>query len=223
VVEAGARLERRPVLRDLWIRFARWAVLTPAIAWLLVVVNLGSAVPGYLFWYGDSLSAAPWYLWLFVPDSPLSVTFMGIALVAFHYGRRWEFLGLLATGACMKYGLWTDFVWFTDYLAGGKYDFVAILMSLTHFGMVVEGLILSMFLRFRPLPVLLASLFLIVNDVVDYVFGYHPPIPNPEDLGSITWFSVGTTAVIVCSWTALCWARWRNPGGVRPWADGRAT
>ena len=70
MVEAGARLERRPVLRDLWLRFARWAVLTPAIAWLLVVVNLGSAVPGYLFWYGDSLSAAPWYLWLFVPDSP---------------------------------------------------------------------------------------------------------------------------------------------------------
>lgn len=186
-----------------WVRFARWVIETPAILWLLVVVNLGSAVPGYLFWYGDSLGRAPWYLWLFVPDSPLAVTFMGIALIAFHYGRRWETLGLVASGACMKYGLWTVFIWFTNYLSGGEYHFTAILMSLTHFGMVVEGLILSVYLRFRPIPLLIASLFLIVNDIVDYGLGYHPPLPNPQDLGLITRFSVAETAVIVLFWIVM--------------------
>ena len=154
----------------------------PPALWLLFVVLLGSAVAGYLFWYGDSLQAAPWYLWLFVPDSPLSVTIMASPCWRFHYGRRWEFLGLVASGACMKYGLWTVLVWFTNYLSGGHYHFTAVLMSATHFGMIVEGLAVSVFLRFRPSPVMVASLFLIVNDVVDYVFDYHPSVPNPEDL-----------------------------------------
>ena len=144
---------------------------------------------------------------------------MGIALVAFHYGRRWEFLGLLATGACMKYGLWTDFVWFTNYLSGGHYHFTAVLMSATHFGMFVEGLILSTFLRFRPLPILFASLFLVVNDVVDYVLGYHPSVPNPEDLSVISWFASVTTAVVVVSWIVMSWISWRRTGGRRSWAD----
>lgn len=195
-----------------WVRFARWAVETRGILWLLVAVNLGSAIPGYLFWYGDSLLKAPWYLWVFVPDSPLSVTLMGIALVAFHYGRRWEILGLVAAGACIKYGLWTDFVWFTNYLSGGEYHFTAILMSLTHFGMVIEGLILAVYLRFRPWPVGVASLFLIANDVVDYVFGYHPPVPNPADLNLIAGFSAAETGVIVlaCVVSALVLAK-RTP------------
>jgi len=179
---------------------AEWAVRTPAVVWLLVLINLGSAIPGYLFWYGDSLSRAPWYFWLFVPDSPLSVTFMGAALVAFHYGRRWDLLGLLATGTCIKYGLWTDFVWLTNYVSGGEYHFTAILMSVTHFGMFVEGLVLTGLLRFRPLPVLVASLFLVGNDLVDYALGYHPPLPNPGDLGAITRFSVAETAVIIVLW-----------------------
>jgi uncharacterized membrane protein YpjA len=193
---------------------------TPAVVWLLVAINLGSAIPGYLFWYGDALGRAPWYVWLFVPDSPLSVTFMGAALVAFHYGRRWDVLGLVATGACMKYGLWTDFVWLTNYLSGGEYHFTAILMSLTHFGMMVEGLVLTALLRFRPLPVLVASLFLIVNDVLDYGFGYRPPLPNPDDLGTITRFSIAETAVIVSFWIVMAAVSYRrsrlaaNPGGV---------
>lgn len=219
MADADLRFEGRSVQRTLWVRFSRWAILTPAIAWLLVVVNLGSAIPGYLYWYGDSLSAAPWYFWLFVPDSPLSVTFMGAALVAFHYGRRWQFLGLIACGACMKYGLWTDFVWFTNYLSGGSYHFDAVLMSVTHFGMIVEGLMLSTFLRFRPLPVLFASLFLIVNDVVDYVLGYHPPVPNPEDIGAISYFSALTTAVIVLSFGAMSWRSSRHPNDRLSWAD----
>jgi uncharacterized membrane protein YpjA len=76
-------------------------------------------------------------------------------------------------------------------------------MSLTHFGMVIQGFILSPYLRYRPIPVLLASLFLIVNDVVDYVFGYHPGVPNPEDIQTIAAFAVATTAAIVIFWAVM--------------------
>lgn len=217
MTEADLVLEPGLIRWRPWVRFARWLVGTPQIVWLLFFVLLGSAVAGYLYWYGDSLQAAPWCFWLFVPDSPLSITFMAAALLGFHYGRRWELLGLVASGACMKYGLWTVFVWLTNYLSGGRYHFDAVLMSATHFGMVVLGLALSVYLRFRLVPVLVASLFLIVNDVIDYVLEYHPPVPNPEDLTAITRFSVATTAVLVFCWIVLAWVgRKRIEGGGAP-------
>jgi len=192
-----------------FLRFAGWVIHMPAIAWLLILVNLASAVAGYLYWYGGALSRAPLYVWPFVPDSPLAVTLMAGAILSFHYRRAIEFLGLVAAGACIKYGVWTDFVWFTNSLSGGGYPFDAVLMSLTHFGMIIEGLIIMRFLRFRPLPVVLASLFLAVNDFVDYALGYHPSVPNPQDLDLIMPFSVGTTAVIVLFWLSAAWFRGR--------------
>jgi uncharacterized membrane protein YpjA len=210
VAEGEFRAELSPIRWRPWVRFSRWVVVTPVV-WLIVVINLGSAVAGYIYWYGDAIVSAPWYFWLFVPDSPLSVTFMAAALAAFHYGRRWEFLGLLATGTCMKFGLWTVLVWFTNYLSGGHYHFMAVLMSVTHFLMIVEGLILTAFLRFKPIPVAIAALFLIVNDVVDYASSYHPRLPNPEDVGVVARFSIATTVVIVVFWIVMAWVSWRRP------------
>lgn len=198
-----------------------WVVMTPAIMWFLVVVLAGSAVAGYIYWYGNSILAAPWYLWLFVPDSPLSVTLMAAALVAFHFGHHWDLLGLVAAGTCIKYGIWTDFVWFTDYLSGGDYHSAAILMSATHFGMVILGLIIAVFLRFRLVAVAVTSLFLIVNDIVDYVLGYHPNLPNPEDVPAIWRFSVATTAVLVAWFVIMAWVA-RRPAGRRALVCGEA-
>ena len=185
-----------------WLSFTRWVIGSP-ILWVLLAADFGGAIAGYLFWYGGALAEAPFYLWPFVPDSPLSVTVMGAALLAFHFNRRLEFLGLLAAGMCMKFGLWTDFVWFTNYLSGGHYHFVAVTMSLTHFGMVIQAFIIAPYLRYRPIPVLLASLFLIANDVVDYLFGFHPGVPNPEDIHTIAGFAVATTAAIVVFWAVM--------------------
>ena len=53
----------------------------------------GGAIAGYIYWYGPTILAAPWYYWVFVPDCPLAATFMGVALLGFHFGRRWDFWG----------------------------------------------------------------------------------------------------------------------------------
>lgn len=187
---------------NLWVHFTRWLIVSP-IAWLLVAANLGSSLAGYIYWYGDSILAAPWYFWIFVPDCPLAGTLMGFALLAFHYGRRWDFLGLLAAGTCIKYGLWTVVFWAANYHAGGGYDLESIIMSITHFIMIIEGLILTTFLRFRILPVLVASLFLVANDLVDYVAGYHPGVPDTVDIGYMARWAIGMTVVIVVFWIAM--------------------
>jgi uncharacterized membrane protein YpjA len=188
--------------------------MTPVV-WPVVVINLGGAVAGYIVWYGGAIAAYPWYYWLFIPDSPLAVTFMGGALIAFHYGRRWELLGLLATGSCIKYGLWTDLVWLTNSLSGGQSGFIPILMSVAHFGMIVEGLILTASLRFRPVPLAIAALFLIANDTVDYASNYSPRLPEAVERGVVARFSIATTVLIVAFWIAMAWVSARRSGGGR--------
>jgi uncharacterized membrane protein YpjA len=199
VDEVDLRLNTYPTSRSPW-----------------VLINVGSAVAGYTYWYGASILAAPWYYWLFVPDSPLAVTFTAAALVAFHYGRKWDFLGLLASGACIQFGLWTVFVWLTNYLSGGPYDLQAISMSVTHLLMVVEGLILVPFLRFHMIPMALAALCLIGNDVVDYASSHHPRLPELVDIGVVARFSVATTVVIVAFWIVMAWVSARRSGKSGP-------
>ncbi|MCX8032776.1 MAG: DUF1405 domain-containing protein [Thermoleophilia bacterium] len=185
-----------------WTCFARWAVYSPVV-WVLVAVNLGSAVPGYLFWYGGTLQRSPWYLWVFVPDSPLSVSLMGVALVALHYRKRWEVLYMLASVSCMKYGMWTVLVWLTHYLSGGSYDFTAILMSATHGGMVIEGFIVAVLMRRVLLSLVVSACYLVVNDVVDYVLGHHPRVPNPQDLPLIGILTALLSVLIIVGWVVV--------------------
>jgi uncharacterized membrane protein YpjA len=219
VFETELRPQDPAIAGNLWVRFTRWVITSRAV-WLVVVADLGGALAGYIYWYGDSILAAPLYFWIFVPDCPLAATLMGIALLAFHYGRRWDFLGLLATGACIKYGLWTVVFWAANYNAGGAYDLESVTMSVTHFIMIVQGLMLTTFLRFRPLPVLVASLLLVANDVVDYVAGYYPGLPDVVDVGYMARWAVSMTVIIVVFWMGMTWASGRRtrrprrePGG----------
>ncbi len=182
---------------SLWRRLSYRVVGTPWIVWTLVAINLLSAVSGYIYWYGSDILAAPLYLWPFVPDSPLSATLWAFALLAFHYGKRWEFLGLLAVTGCVKYGLWTDWVWFTNALSGGRYSIEAVVLSANHFGMVLEGLLLVPLLRPRLHHALLVAVWYGINDLADYGFGNHPRVPNPQDIELITAFAVGSTVVLV--------------------------
>lgn len=208
----------RPIPGDgwgLWGRISRWIVATPWTLWTIVAINLGAAIPGYIFWYGDDIADAPSYLLPFIPDSPLSVTLMGFALIVLHRGGRAPLLGLLACTGAIKYGLWTDFVWFQDWLQGGSYSFQAVHLSLSHFGMVLEGLVVLPLLAPRLMEIVVVQLWYGANDVVDYVLGYHPRGPDPGDIDMIARFSVATTIVLGAAWLVLWTFRWLHPWGER--------
>ncbi|MHB1343581.1 MAG: DUF1405 domain-containing protein [Thermoleophilia bacterium] len=175
---------------------------TPWAVWTIVLINLTSAVAGYVYWYGSDILAAPVYLWPFVPDSPFSATLLALGLLAFHRGRRWELLGLMAVTGCIKYGLWTDWVWLTNALSGGGYTVEAVVLSANHFGMVLEGLVLLPLLHPRRRHVLFVAIWYGLNDLTDYGLGSHPRVPNPEDLDIITIFAVASTVVLCALWAA---------------------
>ena len=209
--QAASERKGRPpeatLFPQFWVRFSRWVVSTRWVVWTLVGINLSSAVLGYIYWYGDAILASPPYFWAFVPDSPLSATLFAVALFAYHRGRPVPLLGLLAVTGCIKYGLWTDWVWFTNSLSGGAYDLEAVVLSLNHFGMVLEGLTLLPLLSFGLREVALVAAWYGANDLVDYALGRRPRLPNPEDLQLIAWFSVATTGVLSLLWLMLRTAR----------------
>lgn len=168
-----------------------------------MAINLTSSVAGYIYWYGSDILDAPVYLWPMVPDSPLSATLWAVALLGVFYGRRWDLLGLLAVTGCIKYGLWTDWVWFTNALSGDPYDLEAAVLSLNHYGMVLEGLALVPLIRPKRWHIAFVAVWYGLNDLLDYGLGSHPRVPNPEDIASITAFSVTSTVVLVAAWIFL--------------------
>jgi uncharacterized membrane protein YpjA len=174
----------------------------PAV-WVVAVADLGGAIAGFSYWYGSTILAAPWYYWIFVPDCPVAALLMGVALLAYHFGRRWDFLGLLAVGACLKYGLWTVISWTVDFSRGDPLSLEGVAMAVTHFILIIQGLLLARFLRYRLLPVVAASLFLVANDVVDYAAGQYPRLPELVGVGLMRVVAVVATAAIVIFWSVM--------------------
>jgi uncharacterized membrane protein YpjA len=44
------------------------------------------------------------------------------------------------------------------------------------------------------------------NDLIDYGFGSHPRVPNPENLRAIAAFAIGSTVVLCVLWgVRLLW------------------
>ena len=178
--------------------------------WVVALADLAGAIVGYTYWYGSTILASPWYYWIFVPDCPIAATLMGAALVVYLLGRKWQLLGFLAVGTCIKYGLWTVVSWGVEFAQGGPVDLEGVSMSVTHFLLLVQGVVLLWLLKYRVLPVVLASVYLVANDLVAYVAGQYPRLPESVDVGAMTVVAVATTAVIVLFWTVMTWVSATN-------------
>lgn len=184
-------------------RLLAWSWNTPAVFAALVLAAVVSAVWGYVTFYGPQYPGVPWYLWLFVPDSPFALTLWIAAAFAVKAG--WDRLpgktgpavALLAAWAAavnVKIGLWTPFIllFYSDVFfaaAPGKQAF-QVLLLVAHAGMV--GLALLLLRKMRALPAVgyvavLALLFL--WDFMDYFFvGFFFPESG------ITVYPLGITA-----------------------------
>jgi uncharacterized membrane protein YpjA len=194
--------------------------MSPAV-WVVALADLGGAIAGYTYWYGSTILAAPWYYWIFVPDCPLAAMFAGLALLAYHFRKPWELLGLLAVGTCLKYGLWTVISWSVEFSRGGAYSLEGVSMAVTHFILIIEGLVLLRFLRYRLWPVIVASLYLVANDLADYVAGQYPRLPDLVSVDLMKVVAICTTVALLVFWAVMAWLAARRaraagpgPGGV---------
>lgn len=139
----------------------------------LVFINLLGSLYGY-YWYHGQLSTIPYYLWIFVSDSPLSTTLFALALLMRGNGLLRRLFQVVAFTATIKYGIWAVVI-ITHYWAlYGNLEYTEIMLWLTHLGMAVEGIIFLKTLQFERVIGYISGMWMLLNDIMDYYAGLHP-------------------------------------------------
>lgn len=116
---------------------------------IIIIINIIGAIAG-LFYYWDQLAMTPWYLWLFVPDCPLYVFFMAIALSLIWLGRPHGTFNLITAVGCAMYGTWTmlTLIYFSEMYFSPANALMSSLLFISHFGMAVESLLLVPYVKY---------------------------------------------------------------------------
>lgn len=156
----------------------------PALFLLLVFLAVWAGIWGFTSFYGAQFAQAPWYTWLFIPDSPLSTTAWLVAATAIKLGwdrrpsltgRSWAFFSNWVAMMNIMVGLWTVFVlgYHHEHFFAGGQEVAAFqwMLIIAHLGMV--GLAVLLLRKVQALPALgyLAILFLAFLWVfMDYFF-----------------------------------------------------
>lgn len=139
----------------------------------LFLINLLGSLYGF-YWYGNQLLDTPFYLWLFVPDSPTSSALFTFALYFYIIKKPKPFLTLMACAWLIKYGLWAAVINTHYLLIGGNYNFTNFHLTLSHLGMACEGFLFLNDISFKKYHVTILFLLMIASDAIDYILGIHP-------------------------------------------------
>ena len=193
--------------------FERWFLLA------LVAVNAAGTVWGVV-WYWEQLLATPWYLLLFVPDSPGHAALFGVYIWWLAGGRAdslapWQRLiawaGVLGV---IKYGLWTTVIISQYLLAQGSRPGVEDwMLYLSHGGMAVQGLVYMGRLPRLALPAAVTVFWLATNDFFDYILFTHPRLPLPDQVAVAAWTNILLTLFVAFLAYYLCNKRTHTPVG----------
>ena len=144
---------------------------------VLLLINILGSFYGY-YWYRGQLAATNVLLWPFVPDSPLSTTLFSLVLVLYLLGKKSSLLSLLAGAFLVKYGLWAVAVNLHLLVLGESFTWINLMLALSHFGMVAEGVIYYPFNGTSFKEIISVSGIIVFQDFMDYVIGLHPYLFN---------------------------------------------
>ncbi|MGG1399488.1 DUF1405 domain-containing protein [Bacillus salipaludis] len=136
---------------------------------LLLIVNIIGTVYGY-YWYGWQLKETPAKFLIFVPDSPTASLFFLIVLIAFLMRKNWPLIEALAIVTLFKYGIWAVVMNILVYFVEGELSWAGYMLIFSHFAMAVQGLLYAPFYRLKWWHVIVAAIWTLHNDVIDYVF-----------------------------------------------------
>lgn len=163
----------------------------PWLALAIGVINAVGIAYGF-YYYQAQFAATPWYLWVFVPDSPLAVLWAQLALVAWWTRRSVGALDALAFIGNVQVGLWTAYVLLAYAESFGTYKLnLNTILLFAHLGMALLALIFVHGLRQKApsgpagargvrIAILVGGAYYVANDLIDY-FG--PNFPVAEGRG----------------------------------------
>ena len=167
---------------------------------LIIIINLG----GFLFgihYYWSQLMKTPFYLWPLVMDSPIAVLLIALAFIFYLLKRKNEYLNALAFFGCLKYGIWSMVVILLYYSFYFQTPFYSSFLFFSHFGMILEALMLLGISSGDRRPLLFATSWFFLNDFLDYTIGIHPYLPSNQfiQIAALTAFLTTFLSVLLYS------------------------
>lgn len=166
---------------------------------LLLIINIAGTIYGYI-WYGWQLKETPAIFLLFVPDSPTASLFFVFVLAAFLLRKNWPLIEALAIVTLFKYGIWAVVMNVLVFIVSKELDPIGWMLILSHFAMALQGILYSPFYRFKLWHLIVAAIWTLHNDVIDYVFfmmpRYHMLNEFTAKIGYFTfWLSILSIAI----------------------------
>lgn len=152
-----------------------WLKQKHVLATLLIVNTLGT-IYGY-YWYKWQLIHTPPIFMPFVPDSPTASLFFVIVLSAFLLKKHAPLFEALAGVSLLKYGVWAVGMNLAGGFVTGSLNFNNYLLIFSHGSMALEGVLFAPFYRFKPWHLVVASVWILHDLMIDYVFGMMPDYP----------------------------------------------
>ncbi|WP_164218927.1 DUF1405 domain-containing protein [Virgibacillus sp. YIM 98842] len=161
---------------------------------LLFIINLLGTIYGYM-WYESQLSATPPIFIPFVPDSPTASLFFTIFLLFFIFGRNVPYIEALGLVTLFKYGIWAVVMNLLTLVVEGSLDWTGYMLIASHGAMAIQGLLYAPWYKIKMRHLIVAAVWTLHNDVIDYVFGMMPVYSSLNDymneIGYFTfWLSI---------------------------------
>nr|WP_309100727.1 DUF1405 domain-containing protein [Fredinandcohnia onubensis] len=142
------------------------------VLWILLLINIPGTIYGYI-WYESQLNITPPKFLIFVPDSPTASLFFCFVLIAFLLRKNWPLIEALAIVTLFKYGIWAVVMNILTYFVDGL-NIYGYMLIFSHLGMAVQGLLYAPYYRIKPIHLVIAAIWTLHNDVIDYVFFMMP-------------------------------------------------
>lgn len=142
------------------------------VLWILLLINIPGTIYGYI-WYESQLNITPPKFLIFVPDSPTASLFFCFVLIAFLLRKNWPLIEALAIVTLFKYGIWAVVMNILTYFVDGL-NIYGYMLIFSHLGMAIQGLLYAPYYRIKPIHLVIAAIWTLHNDVIDYVFFMMP-------------------------------------------------
>lgn len=140
---------------------------------MMFLINFFGTIYGY-YWYRYQLSETPAHFLIFVPDSPTASLFFLIVLLAFLIRKNFPLIEALAIVTLFKYGIWAVLMNILVLVVNGSLPWESYMLIASHLGMAIQGLLYAPYYRFKAWHLLIAAVWTLHNDFIDYIFGMMP-------------------------------------------------
>src|SRR5699024_2920331 len=148
-------------------------------------------------WYGSQLAITHIYFLPFVPDSPTASLFFTGWLLFYLLYVRVPYIETLAVVSLFKYVVWAVVMNILALIVDGTLPCQGYMLIASHAAMAIQGLLYIPNYQFKLKHLTVAGIFLLHNEIIDYVFGMMPIYGSltqyMNEIGYFTfWLSVFT-------------------------------